>query len=97
MRLPFVRFTTQWMILLAIGAAATSAAWLAGPLPSVAQANQAAPQEKMTLLGTLSDWKYPGSNLHAGARMSDGGNPSVADVRCEAILTTPDPVEKVVK
>jgi hypothetical protein len=31
-----------------------------------------------------------------GATMSDGGNPLVVDVNCRAILTTPDPIEKVV-
>jgi hypothetical protein len=51
----------------------------------------------MTLLGTLSEWKYPGSNLLGGATMSDGGNPLVPDVQCQAILTTPDPMEKVVE
>jgi hypothetical protein len=49
----------------------------------------------MTLLGTLAAWKYPGSTLLGGATMSDGGDPSVPDVRCQAILTTPDPYEKV--
>jgi hypothetical protein len=51
----------------------------------------------MTLLGTLSEWKYPGSKMLGGATMSDGGNPSLPDVRCQAVLTTPDPIEKVVR
>jgi hypothetical protein len=50
----------------------------------------------MTLLGTLAEWKYPGPNLPSGARMSDGGNPRVQSVKCEAVLTTPDPIEKVI-
>jgi hypothetical protein len=45
---------------------------------------------------TLSQWKYPGSNILGGATMSDGGNPLVQSVRCTAVLTSPDPVEKVI-
>ena len=37
------------------------------------------PTEPMTLMGTLADWKYPGSKMLGGASMSDGGNPSVPD------------------
>jgi hypothetical protein len=50
----------------------------------------------MTLLGTLAEWKYPGSNLPSGAAMSDGGNPQVQSVKCKAVLTTPDSIEKVI-
>jgi hypothetical protein len=50
----------------------------------------------MTLLGTLAEWKYPGSELPSGATMSDGGNPLVQSVKCKAILSTPDPIEKVI-
>jgi hypothetical protein len=97
MRLPCVRFTTRWMILLAFGATAMSAVLLAAPRLSPAQATQANPPAGMTLLGTLSEWKYPGSNMLGGATISDGGNPLVGDVRCQAILTTPDPIEKVAR
>jgi hypothetical protein len=85
------------MILLTLGATAMSAVLLAAPPLSPAQAKQTRKQAKMTLLGTLSEWKYPGSNMLDGATMSDGGNPLVPDVRCQAILTTPDPIEKVAK
>jgi hypothetical protein len=50
----------------------------------------------MTLLGTLSEWKYPGSTLLDGATMRDGGDPTVPDVLCLAVLTTPDPIDKVI-
>jgi hypothetical protein len=53
-------------------------------------------QGRVTLLGTLAEWQYPGSKLLGGASMSDGGNPLVPSVKCQAILTTADPVEKVV-
>jgi len=74
----------------ALGAIAMSVVLLAAPLLSPAQATQAAPPAKMTLLGTLSEWKYPGSNMLGGATMSDGGNPLVPDVKCQAIRL-PDP------
>ena len=93
MRLPYVRFPARRMMSLALGVAAISAVLLATPLLSPAQAP---PPARMTLLGTLSEWKYPGSNL-GKASMSDGGNPLVPDVRCQAVLTTPDPIEKVVQ
>jgi len=85
------------MNLLALGATAMSAVLLAAPLLSPAQATQATPPARMTLLGTLAEWKYPGSKMLGGATMSDGGNPLVPDVRCQAILTTPDAIEKVAK
>jgi hypothetical protein len=49
---------------------------------------------------TLSKWAYPGTmepgaKLH-GAEMSDGGIPGMQSVKCKAVLTTPDPVDKVV-
>lgn len=43
----------------------------------------------------LSEWMYPGSKMPGGARMSDGGNPLVQSIQCQAVLTTPDPIEKV--
>jgi hypothetical protein len=49
------------------------------------------------LLETLAGWQYPGSKLRDGASMADGGNPLVPSVKCQAILTTADPVEKVVE
>jgi hypothetical protein len=49
----------------------------------------------LTLLGTLADWTYPGSERIGEATMSDGGNPRIQSVKCTAVLTTPDPVEKV--
>lgn len=52
-------------------------------------------REGVTLMGILSEWKYPGSQMLGGASMSDGGNPNVPSLKCQAILTTPDSVEKV--
>lgn len=54
-------------------------------------------QESVTLLGTLAASQYPESKMRGGASMSDGGIPGVQSVKCKAILTTPDPIEKVVK
>ena len=58
---------------------------------------EAAPPETRSLLGMLAEWQYPESKMLGGATMSDGGNPLIQSVKCRAILTTPDPVEKVIK
>jgi hypothetical protein len=97
MRLPCARFLAQWMTFYALGALAMFAGLLAGPLLCPAQATKANPPAGTTLLGILSEWKYPGSTMLGGASMSDGGNPLVWDLRCKAILTTADPIEKVAK
>ena len=60
------------------------------------QTGDAAFQREVTLLGTLAEWKYPGSNFGGGS-MSDGGNRHLQSVKCQAILTTGDSVEKVTK
>src|SRR5690242_12236615 len=52
-------------------------------------------QGGVSLLGTLAEWQYPGSKLLGGASMSDGGNPLLQSVKCQAILTTADPDERV--
>ena len=79
---------------LALGVPATAAvlaaALLLGP-------SRAMPTEGVSLMQTLSEWKYPGASLLDGARMSDARVARTPGVRCEAILTTPDPFEKVVK
>lgn len=59
--------------------------------------SKAPDRERVTLLGTLAAWQYPESKIRGGASMSDGGFPGVQSVKCKAILTTPDPFEKVVK
>jgi hypothetical protein len=59
------------------------------------QASHAAPEDHVTLLGTLAEWRYPDSNF-GGASMSDAGDrrPSL---KCQALLTTGDSFEKVTK
>jgi hypothetical protein len=49
----------------------------------------------LTLLGTLAEWNYPGSERHGGLSMSDGGNPLIPSVKCQGVMTTADPVKKV--
>jgi hypothetical protein len=58
---------------------------------------QAISSEQVSLMKTLSRWKYPGSKMLDGASMSDGGNPLLQSVKCQAILTTSDPFEKVIE
>jgi hypothetical protein len=52
--------------------------------------------ERVTLLGILGEWQYPGSKMLDGATMQDGGNPALPSTFCHSVLTTPDSVEKVV-
>lgn len=51
---------------------------------------------QLSLMQTLAEWKYPDSKMLGGASMSDGGNRLVQSVKCRAVLTTPDPIEKVI-
>jgi hypothetical protein len=63
----------------------------------VARSNVAAtPQEQISLMQTLAAWKYPDTQMPNGASMSDGGNPGVQSIKCAAVLTTPDPIDKVI-
>jgi len=77
-------------IMVAVVAAAVGFADVGKPSP------QAEKQERVTLLGVLSQWQYPGSKMLDGATMQDGGNPALPSTFCHSVLTTPDPVEKVV-
>jgi hypothetical protein len=69
--------------------AGTSAACLAG------NKAEPAPHKDVTLMGLLGEWMYPGSKF-AGAQMSDGGNRTIPSVKCQSLLTTADPFDKVV-
>jgi len=55
-----------------------------------------AKREGATLLGMLGEWQYPGSKMLDGATMQDGGNSALPSTFCHSVLTTSDPVEKVV-
>src|SRR4051794_22081034 len=81
--------------ILALGAPATAAVLMSALLYSPARATPPGPGG-VSLMETLSEWKYPGSRMLDGASMSDGGNPLLQSVKCRAILTTPDPIEKVI-
>jgi hypothetical protein len=54
-----------------------------------------APQKDVTLMGLLGEWMYPGAKF-GGAEMSDGGNRTIQSVKCQSLLTTGDPFDKVV-
>lgn len=58
---------------------------------------KATPERQISLMETLAEWKYPDSTLLGGASMSDGGNPEIQDLTCQAALATPDPFEDVVR
>jgi hypothetical protein len=51
-------------------------------------------KETVTLLGMLNEWIYPGAKSDR-AEMSDAGVTGISAIKCQAILTTPDPFEKV--
>jgi hypothetical protein len=93
MRRLFARFIVKRVMLLALGVPA-AAGLLATAL--LLRPAQAAPPAQISLMQTLSAWRYPGSTQLRGASMSDGGNPLVQSIKCQAILTTADPIEKVV-
>jgi hypothetical protein len=79
--------------ILALGAAIICSGGMARPPVNSDRPNG---QKQITLMQTLEEWKYPDSILHGGASMSDGGNRLLQSIKCRAILTTPDPIEKVV-
>ena len=54
-----------------------------------------APEGAPTLMGMVSEWQYPNSKFH-GARGSDAAITDISSIKCKAVLTTTDPVEKVV-
>jgi hypothetical protein len=56
-----------------------------------------ATQEQVSLMQTIEEWRYPGSTQLGGASMSDGGNPEIPDLTCKANLTTPDPIQDVIR
>ncbi len=78
---------------LAIGGLLLAVATLVGSGFATAHA---APKGEITLMQTLAAWKYPDARMPNGATMSDGGNPLAPSVKCAAVLTTPDPIEKVI-
>jgi hypothetical protein len=80
-----------WM---SLGLAALAMSPLAASTVNALQADE--PDGGRSLLQTLAIWKYPGSTMLGGASMSDGGNPLVQSVKCKAILTTPDAIDKVI-
>jgi hypothetical protein len=59
-------------------------------------AQKADTELRVTLLGTIAEWQYPGSKMPHGASMGDGGNPAIQDLKCQTVLTTPDSFDKVV-
>src|SRR5690348_7605654 len=57
---------------------------------------RSAPPDGVSLMQTLSEWRYPGSKWVDGVSMSDGGTPPLQAVKCKTILVTPDPIERVI-
>lgn len=53
------------------------------------------PEGGVSLMQTIEKWKYPSAKMPHGANMGDGGNPQIRSIKCQTVLTTPDPIEKV--
>ena len=51
--------------------------------------------KSVTLMGMLSEWQYPGSTFN-GAESRDAAVSDISSVKSKAVLTTTDPVDKVV-
>jgi hypothetical protein len=57
-------------------------------------ADDAVPQERVTLMGMLLQWRYPDSKFN-GAETADAAVSGISAIKSKAILTTPDSAEKV--
>ncbi len=94
MRLDLRRLCAKLLRWTALGLAAVAIVAVATVVLRASQDHQ--PEQERSLLQTLAKWQYPGSTMLDGASMSDGGNPTLQSVKCKAILTTPDPIDKVI-
>ncbi len=65
-----------------------------GAVCAAQQNNGSESEGKVTLLGVLAEWQYPGAEF-GGASISDGGSLPIRAVKCQALLTTGDTVEQV--
>ena len=66
--------------------------------PTVAHATD----QPKTLLTRIAEWQYPGADLSKStmgdaATVDQDGNRTVPSVHCKTVLTTDDPIDKVVK
>ena len=59
-------------------------------------------EEPTRLLALIAQWQYPHSRIN-GATMSDGatmngrGERTLESIQCKTVLTTPDPMDKVIE
>ena len=80
-------------------------AWAFALLPALlvwASTQPSPAQESRSLLGSLAPWSYPGATMRKaqasdGATVNAAGDRTVPSVRLQALLTTKDPVPKVVE
>src|ERR1700734_2098028 len=94
MRLDLRRLRANRMRWMALGLAAMAIVAVETVVLKASQDRQ--PDQERSLLQTLAKWQYPASTMLDGASMSDGGNPTLQSVKCKSILTTPDPIDKVI-
>ena len=59
-------------------------------------------QEQLSLMAMIGEWQYPNSEIH-GATMqdavtvNDSGKRTVPSVQCKTVMTTADPIAKVIE
>jgi hypothetical protein len=94
MRLVFWRIPAHWMPRIGIGLAVLAILAMATVVLHASQ--DVHPKRSRSLMQLITQWKYPGSTLQGGASMGDGGNRSLQSGKCKAILTTPDPIDRVI-
>lgn len=75
----------------------------AGVIAVVVSAGWCEAEEPKTLLTMVAEWQYPGSKMKDGATMSDAatvnraGERTVPSTFCTTVLTTKDPLDKIVE
>ena len=65
------------------------------PVCCLGVADEAPPRKPVTLMGMLLEWRYPDSEFN-GAESADAAVDGISAIKSKAILTTPDPAEKVI-
>ena len=86
-------FVSRKLAILSLGIAGMSVILVAA---SAAIPTRGFPPRSNSLLETIEGWKYPGARLPNGAEVSDGGFSGILSTNSKTVLTTEDPIEKVI-
>jgi hypothetical protein len=93
MRLRYTGLTSWALAIITLSLAGMASILVAA---STGTSTQGFPPRSDSLLKTIEGWKYPGAKIANGAEVSDGGFAGILSTNSKTVLTTPDPVEKVV-